>query len=319
MSRPKRIDLPFSLYHVFSRSNSYEIVFQDHKDQEKFLEYLEQYVELFSYRLHAWCLLPTHFHILLESTDRSALSELMRRLLTAYTIYYNRRHGRHGHLFQGRFKSFLVDKKNYLLTVSRYIHLNPARLKNPAPPETYKGSSLYYYIQGGEPEFLYTKEILSYFKGQRKKYAAFVREGMQKDIKLEILYQCYLGDDEFAHRMRKRLIQLKKIGSRGQKAKIKQERFLDEKEIKQAERILLATQRVLGIPAEIIKKGIRGRGDTGIARAVCFFLLREQLPWTIREIMRYLGLKGNSGMSYYIKKANEQEILSQIRKEIKKE
>ena len=137
-----RIDLPFCLYHVISRTNSGEIAFTGKREMDKFLGYLEKYSKIFNFRIHAWCLMPNHFHLLLESTDQARLSELMRRLLTAYTIFCNRRRGRHGHLFQGRFKSFVVDKSEYLLELSRYIHLNPARMKKQVDPEIYYGSSL---------------------------------------------------------------------------------------------------------------------------------------------------------------------------------
>jgi len=156
MTRPKRIDLSFSLYHILSRTNSGDTAFQDNKDRSKFLEYVSRYTQLFDYRIHAWCLMSTHFHLFLESDQVPQLSEFMRRLLTAYTVYYNRRHRRHGHLFQGRFKSYIVDKSDYFLSLSRYIHLNPRETERPQDPFRYQGSSLRYYIKGGEPNFLHT-------------------------------------------------------------------------------------------------------------------------------------------------------------------
>ena len=85
MARPKRIDLPLCLYHVHSRTNSGDAAFLDSKDKQKFLYYLEKYLVLLSFRVHAWCLMANHFYLLLESGERVGLSEFMRRLLTAYT------------------------------------------------------------------------------------------------------------------------------------------------------------------------------------------------------------------------------------------
>ena len=129
MARPKRIDLPFSLYHVLSGTNKRDKAFRDSRDENTFLSFVEKYSNIFSLRIHAWCLMPTFFHLLLETTDRPSLSEFMRRLLTAYTMYFNRRHKRNGYLLQGRFKSYIVDKTNYLLDLSRYIHLIPVETK----------------------------------------------------------------------------------------------------------------------------------------------------------------------------------------------
>ena len=91
MSRPKRINLPGCVYHVICRGNRYDVIFEDDEDRECFLEYLTDYLEQFEMRIHAFFLMHTHFHLLIESR-KSNLSEYMRRLLTAYTVWFNRRH-----------------------------------------------------------------------------------------------------------------------------------------------------------------------------------------------------------------------------------
>lgn len=161
MSHLNRIDMPFSLYHIYFRTNSGDDACLYQWDREKFLKYMSRYLDIFEFRLHTFCILANHFHLFSESTQRPVLSEFMRRLLTANTVYLNRRGGRHGHLFQGRFKSHIVKKFFYLLALSRYIHLNPARLAKTWEPDRFAGSSLLCYINGREPQYLYTKEILS--------------------------------------------------------------------------------------------------------------------------------------------------------------
>jgi len=299
MARPKRIDLPHSLYHVMSRTNSGDVAFLNSKDEMKFLSYVKKYVNIFDFRVHAWCLMPNHFHLLLESTNRPALSEFMRRLLTAYTVWYNRRCIRHGHLFQGRFKSYIVDKADYLLALSRYVHLNPVESGITDRPESYRGSSLKHYLSGDEPEFLYTKEILSYFGGSRKDYAVFIMEGLNEKTKPDIVRQSYIGEKRFVKRIQKRLKYLEFQGSQADRANRKQDQILREGELAKAKEITKVTAAYFNLTPNIVKKSRKARGDIGKARTIIIFLLREYLPWTCREITGYMGLKEKRGIDYY--------------------
>ena len=300
MSRPKRIDLPFSLYHVISRTNSGDIAFHDHRDQGTFFDYLSQYAEMFHYRIHCYCLMENHFHLLLESHERAMLSEVMHRLLTAYTIYFNRRYGRRGHLFQGRFKSYLVEKAEYLLALSRYIHLNPIHTNTDCDPFSYLGSSLRYYIKGGEPAFLYTKEILSWFRNERKRYARFVKEGLVEKDKLEIYQQRFIGGRDFARRIYQRLTHQQKKGTRSRKSPEENRERLREEDENRAGRIVKSVAEYFGIQPELVKSGIRAGGATGKARAVLIALLRNQMPWTGKRIGEYIGIKRE--IYYYLRK-----------------
>jgi len=292
MARPKRIDFPHSLYHVFSRTNSGDLAFRDNRDCEKFLEYLSKYTDLFEFRVHAWCLMENHFHLLLESDRQSALSELMRRLLTAYTIYFNRRHSRHGHLFQGRFKSLIVDKSDYLLSLSRYIHTNPCHTNSSIDPATYEWSSLKYYAGGGEPPFLSTGEILSWFEGDRRKYLHFIREGLDEAVKPVVLQQRYVGGKDFSRRMNLRLKGMSMRTSRAAKAGERRQLFMEESEEKKAREILETVADYFSLDQGIWKQKKYDRGDYGRARCIAAALLRHHLPWTCRRIDDYLGLTG---------------------------
>ncbi|MBN1899873.1 transposase [Candidatus Sumerlaeota bacterium] len=317
MARVKRINLPYSLYHVLSRTNSGDIVFKDSRDWSKFLSYLEKYTDLFSFRLHAFCLMPTHFHLILESTKTPSLSEFIRRLLTAYTVYFNRRHDRHGHLFQGRFKSYLVDRANYLLALSRYVHLNPKENRKNVDFEKYQGSSLRYYINGGEPVYLYTKEVLSYFEGDRAAYLKFIREGLNQETKPPIVKRAYVGNELFSQRIQKKLWYMQKKLSRAQKTKERQEKALYKHEEKTAQRIIDYLAQYFGLPSELIKKGKRFRGNLGKARTIAMFLLRKHLPWTCLKITRYLGLQGKKDITHYLTNAMNFKDLKVIEKNIK--
>lgn len=302
MARPRRIDLPFSLYHVFSRTISGEKAFLDERDQKKFFYYLEKYLDLYSFRLHCWCIMSNHFHLLLESAETDGLTKLMHRLLTAYTVYFNRRHARHGHFFQGRFKSLIIDKPSYLLAVSRYIHLNPTDGNASQNPEKYKGSSLRFYINGGEPDYLYTEEILKWFEGDRSKYAEFIKEGMDENVKPDVLSQRYIGGKAFAKRTKQRIQAIEKrnksIKSMQPGAVTKEQLNAEEK----AADILKKVATYFGITGEMIRNRRHSRlDDTRKARKIFIYLLRDNLPWTIRQIAKYMDLKQESGIHVHIR------------------
>jgi len=291
MTRPKRIDFPHTLYHVMSRTISGEAAFRGNGDYLKFLHYLAKYIHLFHYRVHAYCLLSNHFHLLLESGQNAFLSELMRRLLTAYTVYYNRRHERHGHLFQGRFKSMVVDKVNYLLPLSRYIQTNPSRGPKPLDPDSYKWSSLHFYLHGNEPSFLYTKEILDWFRGERRAYANFIREGLDEESKPLIVSQRYVGGKAFVRRWDERLRKWAKAKDAGITSREEAMRIQREEEEKQANRIVHIVAEAFGYKPEVLISGRSRRGALGQARTILCNLLRNHLPWSCRSIAEFLKIK----------------------------
>ena len=124
MARAQRIEYAGALYHVTARGNEQRAVFLDDQDRERFLRVLAESVGSFEIRLYLFCLMSNHVHLVVE-TPRGNLGRFMHRLQTAYTVYFNHRHERHGHLVQGRYGARLVEKDAYLLRLSRYVHLNP--------------------------------------------------------------------------------------------------------------------------------------------------------------------------------------------------
>ena len=140
MSRPLRIEFPDALYHVTSRGDRREDIFEDDQDRQTFLETLEQVITQFNWTCYAWCLMDNHYHLLIQTPDGN-LSKGMRQLNGVYTQASNRRHGRVGHLFQGRFKAILVDSDAYLLELARYVVLNPVRAGMVKKPDGWAWSS----------------------------------------------------------------------------------------------------------------------------------------------------------------------------------
>jgi REP element-mobilizing transposase RayT len=128
MPRKTRIDAPGALHHIIVRGIERKKIFKDDIDRAKFLERFGFLISDTKTDCLAWALIPNHFHLLLR-TGATPISSVMRRLLTGYAIFFNRRHRRSGHLFQNRYKSILCQEDRYLRELVRYIHLNPLRAK----------------------------------------------------------------------------------------------------------------------------------------------------------------------------------------------
>ncbi len=140
MSRPIRIEFSGAFYHVTARGNRRESIFDDDIDREKFLEINGQVIEDFNWICHAYCLMTNHYHLVIETPDGN-LSKGMRQLNGVFTQTSNHRHQRGGHLFQGRYKSILVDADAYLLELIRYVVLNPVRAVMVDHPRMWRWSS----------------------------------------------------------------------------------------------------------------------------------------------------------------------------------
>jgi len=205
MSRPLRIEYPGALYHVTSRGNARNKIYSDDQDRENFLETLGAVVERYNWFCHAYCLMDNHYHLMIE-TPEANLSIGMRQLNGVFTQHYNRRHCATGHLFQGRFKAILVQKESYLKELSRYVVLNPVRAKMVKDPVSWRWSS--YCATVGirkKPDFLKTDWLLGLFgkgmKMSRKRYHAFVREGMnQGSLWGKVQGQVILGEERFVEK-----------------------------------------------------------------------------------------------------------------------
>lgn len=128
MVRPLRIERANAWYHITARGNERRAIFMDDQDRQRFLALLAAWVERFRLRLYAYVLMENHYHLLVETVEVN-LSDSMQWLNVSYSIWFNRRHHRVGHLFQGRFQGILIDERQWGLQLTRYLHLNPIRRK----------------------------------------------------------------------------------------------------------------------------------------------------------------------------------------------
>lgn len=210
MARPLRIEFSGALYHVTSRGDRREDIFEDDEDRATFLNILAEVVDRFNWICHAYCLMSNHYHLVIETPDGN-LSKGMRQLNGVYTQASNRRHRRTGHLFQGRFKGILVDGDSYLLELTRYVVLNPVRANMVRRPEQWPWSSYRAMIgQVLPPPFLATDGLLLQFAVQRQrareKYREFVLDGINGSAFWSGLrQQMYLGDESFVERVQSQM------------------------------------------------------------------------------------------------------------------
>ena len=208
MGRPVRIEYPGALYHITSRGNEKKEIFLTDEDRAKFLNILRDYHERYGILVHAYVLLDNHYHLILE-TPRGNLLKVMHGLNGSYTGYFNRKYRRVGHLLQGRYRAILVDKDEYLLPLSRYVHLNPVRAGIVESPEKYPWSSYGGYIGKAKKEdwVEYTWVLSQFDRGlerAEKKYKGYVAEGVLgvAESPLKALFaQVVLGGENFKDRI----------------------------------------------------------------------------------------------------------------------
>ncbi len=183
MPRQARLDVPGALHHIMIRGIDKTNIFRDDDDKTRFLERLGQTVLEGKCTVYAWVLMDNHIHILFKS-GKAGISTVMRKLLTWYALYFNRRHRRTGHLFENRYKSILCDEDNYLLALIRYIHLNPMRagmVKTIEELDRYPWSGHSAVMNERECPWMDTDYVLLQFndttRRARNAYRRFVQEG----------------------------------------------------------------------------------------------------------------------------------------------
>jgi putative transposase len=210
MARPLRIEFPGAFYHVFSRGDQKQKIFFSDDDRFFFLNCLRKACEKFGALVHTYCLMPNHFHLFLE-TPLGNLARTMHALITSYTVSFNKKHKRYGHLFQGRYRSVLVDTASYAMELSRYIHLNPVRTGLVDRPDRFEWSSLAIYSGAARPErWFVTAMVLGFFgvetAAARRAYLEFVNEGIGKEPPDSIRNSVrtgILGSKEFIERIKR--------------------------------------------------------------------------------------------------------------------
>jgi len=219
MARPLRISYPGAFYHITSRGNEQKNIFKSNRDREKFLDYLESATRRYDAVIHAYCLMDNHYHLLLE-TPSGNLSRIMAHINSAYTLYFNSKRKRFGHLFQGRYKAILIEADEYAKELSRYIHLNPVRANLAETPEQYEWSSYCYYIgRKKAPEWLKMDFILGYFgrevSGAKKNYKDFVGILINKQYEsplINVIRSTILGTQGFIELIKDKYLPAQKEG-----------------------------------------------------------------------------------------------------------
>jgi len=187
MATPARSFQDEYYYHIYNRGNRKQVIFINNKDYERFLDKIIEYKKKYAVHILAYCLMPNHFHFLIKQSFPNALSKFMSDLCNSYSRYLNVKYELVGSLFQGRFKAKLIDKDEYLIHLSRYIHLNPIELFPFAGEELwerislYKWSSLNTYLVGKNNDIIDIDPILKYFssKNPNADYKEFVESNIQ--------------------------------------------------------------------------------------------------------------------------------------------
>ena len=218
MARQLRIEFHGALYHVLSRGNERNTIFRNDSDRILFIETLKESAELVGVEVIAYVLMDNHYHMIIE-TPNSNLSHFMKHFGLTYTVRFNNRHGRNGHLFQGRFKAILIEEDPYLMVLSRYIHLNPIRTKGWVDTRAEeKWRYLKSYLWSTLPGYIdekkrvnwirYEKVMNSFGKDERSfraAYKGFMMEGLKGTLSNpfdEVKSQMVLGSEGFVERIR---------------------------------------------------------------------------------------------------------------------
>ncbi len=203
MPRPPRLEFPGAVYHVTARGNERRSIFRDDQDREDYLARIAFYRHKFRFRLLSYCLMTNHVHLAIRTAE-APLSRIMAGLHSSYTQRFNRRHRRVGHLFQGRYKSFLVQEDRYLIALIRYVHRNPVRAGIVRRAADYPWSSDRFLRTGHGPAWLDVDETLAVIGPSRRsaigRYAELVDEASTgaDDSVLRRVGGAVEGDEDFA-------------------------------------------------------------------------------------------------------------------------
>lgn len=289
MARPLRVEFPGAFYHVIHRGNAGCDIFINERDRERFLEYLEEAVERYGIVVHTYCLMTTHYHMLVE-TPQANLSSAIKWVNVSYAAYFNRKRTRNGHLFQGRFKSILVDADEYLKPLSRYIHLNPIRASMVEEIEAYPFSSYPAFIgKVKPPKWLQTDWLLSRFCKNRKdacrNYRSYVENIDIADIKdpgQDVLAGFVLGGQDFVSWVKETF-----LSKRAEQKDIPQLKEFSPGP--KPESIVKAICNEFGCEADHIRK--KG-GKKNLPRDVAIYLCRKLTGTSGVDLGDFFGISG---------------------------
>ena len=210
MARQWRIQYPSAIYHVMSRGNGGQSIFVSDQDRFTFLSLLELLTERFNIEIHAFVLMSNHYHLLVKTIEAN-LSKAMQWFGTTYTRRFNMANNHSGHLFQGRYKSIIVQNDAYLMLLSCYIHRNPLRAGIVERLADYPWSSyLYYAYKKDSPPWLHTESIFSQLKGndQQRAYRTKTQNYADEDCSIweDVKHGLIYGSQDFVTKIKNRFL-----------------------------------------------------------------------------------------------------------------
>jgi len=269
MARKPRIHYSGALYHVMLRGNAKQTIFTEAVECQQFEKILAQGLEVHQVKLHAYCWMKNHVHLALQVTE-TPLSKLMQSLSQRYTVWFNHRHERVGHLFQGRYKDILVDSDQYLLELIRYIHLNPVRANLVADPANYPYSSHRAYSDlVAAPPWLTLDWGQSQFEDYLEFMGGTVKEEMEQQLRNGNEAGRILGGERFVQEL------AVKTGNNHNKRSLTPEELVE------------VVAEVFKLEAWEITGPSRAR-DLAEARATVAWLGMDECNLTLTEISKYL-------------------------------
>ena len=284
VARPVRMDFPDTFYHVLSRGNERRKIFYGPADHSRFLETLGRMVERFQIEVHGYVLMPNHFHLLIRTREAN-LSRALQWLGVSYSVWFNKKHDRCGHVFQGRFKSFVIEDERYLAALILYIHGNPLRAKLVKELGEHRWSSYRGYLRKGWQEaWLTTDTVLSVFGGSRGKFRMaqefqFEPKRRERNVLEDLRYGMYLGTEKYAEEC------LKRLQGESHREKPQIRRMLQARDI---EEVLAKVLKGLG-QTEIDPLRAKGK-KRNLTRDMAIYALRQAGIFTNQEIGRVFGV-----------------------------
>ena len=290
MARPLRIQYPGAFYHVIQRGIERKNIFISDRDKKRFLAYLDSAHAACNAIIHAYILMPNHYHLILE-TPRGNLSKIMHYLNTSYAAYFNTSQKRTGPLYQGRFKAILVQQDEYLHHLSGYIHLNPVKAGIANTPDEYNWSSYRYFIsKNNPPRWLNTNFILSMFNNDtakaKKLYKQFVLDdtGADEDIiKTDTIKGCILGNKEFFESIKAKFIDKE-----------------EDPEIPILKELKYKKEPSLNHIKHIVEEKIKD--NKRLRRRLSIYLSRKFTQKTLNQIARFYGKITDTGITQAFKR-----------------
>lgn len=306
MARPYRLQEGECFYHITSRGDDRKKIFISESDYQRFLKYLAAAKEKYKFYLHAYCLMPNHYHLFIETTKPN-LSRIMQYLNTAYSIYYNVRHKRCGHLFQGRYKSIIVESDAYFAELTRYIHLNPVRAGIVGAPGQYCWTSYNAYIKNKDDSCVDINRVKQFVGMNMREYEQFV-EGAGEDYLDPFKNVCagfMLGREEFIKDKLKRL-----------------QIDVESKDIahKRAVKSIIEPSLIIKAVANYFKIHLQevcfGKRRPMIAKKAAIYLMRRKTGMTNQQIGDMFAMKhaavSMAANDFEKKMANDEELKSMV-------